>query len=400
MPITKATQNVIAPITATGSTTARTLQDRFSELIQRKDFNTEQSYLNEASLLSTGGFWMDQLPQPRHWRFADRVFIGKAASQTNGNIIEGSPPTGTFLTTQMGAFWMERGATTLSVSPYGEFGGVFATRTSDKSASGYYGNASIGVLGIVENDDLSANQTIGWAGYFEANRGTNNKVVYGIEVAVKNKGSNVTPSPYNRNGWGSVGIWFPAGGDSSYNGVNSNPCSSAIMIGRGDDHGNSALPMSWNRGIIFNSDSITGTNGVTGTGVAIDMAKGHTIRWSTPSGDVGVGIYSDVDNTLQKQGIVFKNQQIWFTGGSGGINAIIGENTGSENQVRLIAEGSGTSPSIQANGNDVNVDLRLNPKGNGVLQYGFHIANADAPITGYITIKDAAGNVRKLAVIS
>jgi hypothetical protein len=38
MPITKATQNVIAPITATGSTTARSLPDRFSDVVNVKDF--------------------------------------------------------------------------------------------------------------------------------------------------------------------------------------------------------------------------------------------------------------------------------------------------------------------------------------------------------------------------
>jgi hypothetical protein len=38
MPLTKATSNVIAPITATGSTTARTLDNRFSDVINVKDF--------------------------------------------------------------------------------------------------------------------------------------------------------------------------------------------------------------------------------------------------------------------------------------------------------------------------------------------------------------------------
>jgi hypothetical protein len=38
MPITKATSNVIAPITATGSTTARSLPDRFADVVNVKDF--------------------------------------------------------------------------------------------------------------------------------------------------------------------------------------------------------------------------------------------------------------------------------------------------------------------------------------------------------------------------
>jgi hypothetical protein len=38
MPLTKATQNVIAPITATGSTTARTLENRFTDFVSPLDF--------------------------------------------------------------------------------------------------------------------------------------------------------------------------------------------------------------------------------------------------------------------------------------------------------------------------------------------------------------------------
>jgi len=38
MPLTKATQNVIAPITSTGTSTSRAIQDRFSDIINVKDF--------------------------------------------------------------------------------------------------------------------------------------------------------------------------------------------------------------------------------------------------------------------------------------------------------------------------------------------------------------------------
>ena len=366
----------------------------------RVDYGSNASYLAAASTLLTGGFWMDESPQPRHWRFADRVFMGAAAAQTNGYKIDTTPPTGTFLTTQMGAFWMERGATVLSVAPGGEFGGVFASRTSDKAASGYYGTATIGVLGIVENDDVSANQTIGWAGYFEANRGTNNKVVYGLEISVKNKGDNKISNPYSID-FGSTGVWLPAGGDSIYNGVNANPCATAIMIGRGDDHGNTALPMTWNKGIIFNADSITGTDGVTGVGVAIEMAKGHIINWAIPvTAQSGATIRSEVDTYASRQGIIFANDQTQFTTGGSGFTAIIGKASGVDNQIRIFSESTGTGPQIQAAGADTNIDLRLIPKGTGKISFGNLSATADAPITGYIEIKDSGGNIRKLAVIS
>jgi hypothetical protein len=57
-------------------------------------------------------------------------------------------------------------------------------------------------------------------------------------------------------------------------------------------------------------------------------------------------------------------------------------------------------PIVSAVGTDTNIDLAINPKGTGNVRFGTLTANADAPITGYITIKDSAGTVRKLAVIA
>lgn len=51
-------------------------------------------------------------------------------------------------------------------------------------------------------------------------------------------------------------------------------------------------------------------------------------------------------------------------------------------------------------GSDTTVDLYLNPKGAGYVQFGAHTGTADAPVTGYITVKDDTGTLRKLAVIT
>jgi hypothetical protein len=55
---------------------------------------------------------------------------------------------------------------------------------------------------------------------------------------------------------------------------------------------------------------------------------------------------------------------------------------------------------MSAAGSDTNIDIALTPKGTGVLRFGTLTANADAPITGYITIKDSSGTTRKLAIIA
>ncbi|MDH4846814.1 hypothetical protein E8E78_22490 [Pseudomonas sp. BN505] len=59
-----------------------------------------------------------------------------------------------------------------------------------------------------------------------------------------------------------------------------------------------------------------------------------------------------------------------------------------------------TFPTIMAAGPSDNHDLALAGKGSGNVRFGTH-ANASSPtITGYITIKDAGGVIRKLAVIA
>lgn len=46
------------------------------------------------------------------------------------------------------------------------------------------------------------------------------------------------------------------------------------------------------------------------------------------------------------------------------------------------------------------IDLRLSPKGAGYVRFGAYAAQADAPIAGSISIRDASGSIRKLAVIA
>lgn len=59
-----------------------------------------------------------------------------------------------------------------------------------------------------------------------------------------------------------------------------------------------------------------------------------------------------------------------------------------------------THPTLRAAGVNTDIDLVLAGKGSGNVRFGSLTANADAPVTGYITIKDAGGTIRKLAVIS
>ena len=61
---------------------------------------------------------------------------------------------------------------------------------------------------------------------------------------------------------------------------------------------------------------------------------------------------------------------------------------------------SGTRPLIRAEGSATDIDLALQGKGSGTLRFGTLTSNSDTPVTGFITIKDSSGTLRKLAVIS
>ena len=84
--------------------------------------------------------------------------------------------------------------------------------------------------------------------------------------------------------------------------------------------------------------------------------------------------------------------------------------TASFAHIALKAGGSGNdylqidtvtgAPTITAVGSSTNVDISLIPKGTGTVKFGAFTSNADAPITGYVTIKDSGGTTRKLAVIA
>lgn len=70
------------------------------------------------------------------------------------------------------------------------------------------------------------------------------------------------------------------------------------------------------------------------------------------------------------------------------------------NRIRIAGDAAGGTPKLLAEGDDPNLDIQLLTKGSGVPRFGAYSSNGDAAITGYITIKDAGGTLRKLAIIA
>lgn len=70
------------------------------------------------------------------------------------------------------------------------------------------------------------------------------------------------------------------------------------------------------------------------------------------------------------------------------------------NDFAVLTSSAAGRCNLEARGASANIDVHIEPKGTGVLRVGTHTASADAPVSGYITIRDTSGTVRKLAVIT
>lgn len=139
---------------------------------------------------------------------------------------------------------------------------------------------------------------------------------------------------------------------------------------------------------LFDGSRIAFTGHITCRSSSIINVKDLLRGYGTITTDSPPSIPSTVDNT-----------QLAFTCYGGGVLSGQGVQHmlggGSE-----IAFQGGTNPAVRATGAAADVDLRLLGKGAGLVRFGAVTTNADAPVTGYITIKDSSGTTRKLAVIS
>jgi len=364
----------------------RTVANKLSDIYSSGDHSSE-SGTRDASVAARSGFWADQLPAPRIRRVPGRLFVGDGvAASGNSTQTVGHE---SWLFDSFGAYWLERGAQVLMLpeSP-GYIGSVGAARTStaDTSAGVAIGNAS-----IAWNDKTVGGTLLAWAHYFEAVVEPGAGQTYAAEVSVKNKSSNSIRNPYAQVSDGGIGWWFAGGGDPSYGGAPANPSNVAIAIGK-NGH-------TWNTGICFDSNGITGSDGVTGYGSAIKMGKGHIIDWWCDASNLGAQITSSVSTGAGKTkrleftdasmllGNAVNNSLFNFSMGTTQVNGFqfAATNTGA-GQVTMLAAGP-----------DANLDFRIFPQGTGLLKYGVFSAGSFTS-NGCIFIKTEDGVSRRVLV--
>lgn len=291
------------------------------------------------------GMWPDVTATARIVRLRDRLFMGDAAVCTGNNsgTQGGKIPTGV-----EGASWGIRDAQFVSFATNGNIGVAGYTRSQDTTREPC---PAIGVAGFAIGN--FATRSV-WALYGDVQHEVG-PYAYGLELAVKNKGANKTSTPYYATE-GTYGIWLPAGGDNSYGGAAANPNNTAIAIGKNAS--------TWNKGLVFFAESITGTDGVTGTGTAIEMAKGHRVVWRAPGNFTGFSIRSEVSTSSSDVAMTATNNNISFTGANGNSIFQLVHTSGAVNYL-AVSNTAGVIPTVLSTGTDTDVHIGLSPKGSG-----------------------------------
>lgn len=324
------------------------------------------------------GFWVGYDPSPPNiFRMRDRLFFGGASSHHGGRTDANTTP---ISSSAIGASWAFRDSQAIVFHDRGKMALTGYSRASDGlnlAGDALIGGACIGVSGFVINDYPGM---ACWGLYSDIQHESSTGASYGLEIAAKNKGNDSTASPYGL-GNGVFGIWMQGGGDSTYGGASTNPNNSAIVILKGGN--------TWNRGIVFSADALTGSDGTTGASQAIVMARGHTIRWESAAGVAGARIRSDTTIGARDISQVFDNFSVYWIGNTG--KKLLELNTSQSggtitgvNFVQITSGATGTPAVMASLGDDANSSVALKGKGTGgaVLQDGAGAAKMAINTTG------------------
>ncbi|TWA51886.1 hypothetical protein FBZ84_14114 [Azospirillum baldaniorum] len=146
-------------------------------------------------------------------------------------------------------------------------------------------------------------------------------------------------------------------------------------------------------GAVFRAAAVTGqVNNL----VVFSGASGLPPVIAAEGADANIGL------RLMSKGSMQDSSDILLLNGAGRSLARFGGNGGTiVNSLLVRAQSSGQPVQLYAEGNDASIDLALYAKGSaGRIRFGTFTAGSDAPVTGFIEIRDGSGALRKLAVIA
>lgn len=313
-----------------------------------------------------GNIWTDSPSgvgsTPANFSRLDRLFVGEACNATGASYNFGASQGSIIPTSTEGASWILRDSQLLSIAEIGTIAIAGISRVSDQNS---LANGCIGVTGATINDGSGGRS---WCFYGDIqHENFSNSVSIGMEINTKNKSTtNQVPTAYGLLA-GPYGLTINSGGDQSYGGTSASPCNAAIVIAQSSASGGSSP---WNKGLLFLNNGISGTDGTTGTGVAIEMAKGHTIRWSKSSTAISASIRSDVATTGADVSQIFSDNRLDFYGGNAKQLLTALHVSNAVNNVQTSNAVTGSPAILGTRGDDTNVGLLLNVKGTEFVRFG------------------------------
>ena len=182
---------------------------------------------------------------------------------------------------------------------------------------------------------------------------------------------------------------FPQGSGTGYwtaFGGNQSPILRAVGAGSGAIQTQSAVPLQFgtNNGVeqLRVAHTASAVNYVQVTGAA----TGNSVVLSSQGSDTNIGMIYN-----------FKGTSSHSFNGNNGTHFQVTSVASGANFLRATGSAAGAAPVLSTQGSDTNIDLALTPKGTGVVQFGTYTATILTP-TGYITIKDAGGTIRRVLI--
>lgn len=253
--------------------------------------------------------------------------------------------------------------------------GVFGTAHNDGAGSA---GSAIGVAGLGYNDNTVGPGGSAWALYGTAirNAGTTGST-HGMELDIANRGDENEIYPFNMFNSGQThALWLGSGGELGGNTEPATLSSASAAIGIISNDGHPTKTARFLKGIIFQNDSLKGTDGDTGEGIAIAMANRHSLQWYNNANSRTSGITSQCVDAEKAMRINLSDVGVLFQKTTGGQTLLSVESMSSTpaNFMILRAAISGNPTQIVTTGSDANISLLLNPKGTGSVDVNSTIA--------------------------
>jgi hypothetical protein len=289
-----------------------------------------------------------------------------------------------------------------ALTGYGVIGLHGSVKSSD--STGAAGTARIGVAAFGVNDFVGGAAGV-WGLYSTVVRkATSTGFTQGMELDVANFGPQITLYPSTPFLAGlTAGIWCCTGGETTEPSAGGSPGVASVGLAIIQNDTQAVKTAKFDKGIMFHNAAINGADGTGGAnvGIAIAFATGHSMIWFNNSNQATAEITnSGATFASTNMRLDFSNSGVLIQDRSTGRNAFSIQKTANfKNGISILPGLAGTPARIQAIG-ETNLNLVLEPKGTGVVQFGTHTGTADTAISGYIEIKDAGGTTRKLAIIT